>query len=40
MVNEQVIESLGYRVGTLADSLYTPAEGDANEEARRRDLTR
>jgi len=38
MVNKKTIESLGYRIGTLFDSLCGPAKGDVNEEARRRKL--
>jgi len=38
MVNKQTIESLGYRIESLVDSLCRPAEGDAKEEARRRKL--
>ena len=37
MVNEKTIESLGYRVEALVDSLCGPAEGDI-EESRRRKL--
>jgi hypothetical protein len=38
MVNKKTIESLGYRVETLADSLCGPADGDVKEGARRRKL--
>jgi len=38
MVNKKTIESLGYRVETLVDSLCGPAEGDVKEETRRKKL--
>jgi hypothetical protein len=39
-VNKQTIESLGYRVEALVDSLCGPADGDVKEEIRRRKLAR
>ena len=39
IVNRQVVESLGYRVEALVESLCMPAsEGDIGEETRRREL--
>jgi len=38
MVNKKNIESLGYRVEALVDSLCGPAEGNVKEETRRRKL--
>jgi len=38
MVNKQAIESLGYRVEGLVDSLCGSAKGDDREETRRRKL--
>jgi len=38
MVNKQTIESLGYRVEALVDSLCRPTEGEDGEETRRRKL--
>jgi len=39
MVNKQTIESLGYRVEALAESLCAPAsDGDFKEKARRKEL--
>ena len=41
IVNKQTIESLGYRVESLVESLCVPAsEGDVREEMRRKELER
>jgi hypothetical protein len=41
MVNKEAIESLGYRVEVLVESLCAPtSEGDINEEMRRKELER
>ena len=37
--NKQIVESLGYRVGVLVESLCMPASrGDVKEETRRKEL--
>jgi len=41
MINKQTIESLGYRVEALVDSLCVPApKGDVKEQMRRKELER